>query len=265
MLDKNRYGCVLPHLPDGRTMLIAILSDIHANREAFESVLAATKVAGASEVVILGDLVGYGADPVWCTERAMALAESGAIVLRGNHDEAVSDTATRMNPTAALAMEWTRRQLGEEARAFLAALPMEAREGGRYYVHSDATAPDRWNYVLNSADAHAHLITCLERVSFCGHVHVPALYCTGPTNKTTPFEPRDATPIPLLPQRKWLAVVGSVGQPRDGNPAAAFCLLDTETNELRFMRAPYDVELAAEKIRAAGLPRSLADRLLEGR
>ncbi len=262
---KNRYGCVLPRLPDGRTMLIAILSDIHANREAFEAVLAATAAAGASEVVLLGDLVGYGADPVWCTERAMALAESGAIILRGNHDQAVSDTAIRMNATAALAMEWTRRQLGEQARAFLAALPMEAQDGGRYYVHSEATAPERWHYVLDSADADAHLAICLERVSFCGHVHVPALYCTGPTNRTTPFEPRDATAIPLLQQRKWLAVVGSVGQPRDGNPAAAFCLLDTDTNELRFMRTAYDVELAAEKIRAAGLPRSIAERLLDGR
>ena len=246
-------------------MLIAVLSDIHSNREALESVLAASGAAGASQLVILGDLVGYGADPVWCVERVMALAENGAIVLRGNHDQAVSDTATRMNATAALAMDWTRRQLGEEAREFLAELPMEMRDQDRYYVHAEASAPNRWNYVLGLADADTHLAACPARVSFCGHVHVPALYCTGPTSKITLFEPKDATPIPLLPQRKWLAVVGSVGQPRDGNPAAAYSLLDTETNELRFMRAPYDVELAAEKIRAAGLPRSLADRLLEGR
>lgn len=246
-------------------MLIAVLSDIHSNREAFEAVLAAAEVAGASRLVILGDLVGYGADPLWCTERAMKLAQGGAIVLRGNHDQAVWDSATRMSATAALAMDWTRRQLGEDARDFLAGLPLEANEEDRRYVHADASTPERWNYVLGTTDASAHLAACPERVSFCGHVHVPALYCTGPTHKVTVFEPRDATPLPLLPQRKWLAVVGSVGQPRDGNPASAFCLLDTETSELRFLRVPYDVELAADKIRAAGLPRSLADRLLEGR
>ncbi|MBD9372451.1 metallophosphoesterase family protein [Rhizobium sp. ARZ01] len=246
-------------------MLIAVLSDIHANREAFEAVLAASKSAGTARLVILGDLVGYGADPAWCTDQAMELAERGAIILCGNHDQAVSDTSTRMNATAAVALDWTRRQLGEKARTFLANLPMEVCDADRRYVHAEASAPDRWNYVLGTADADAHFAACAERVSFCGHVHVPALYCTGPTNRVTLFEPQDATPIPLLPQRKWLAVVGSVGQPRDGNPAAAFCLLDTGSNELRFMRVPYDVELASEKIRAAGLPRSLADRLLEGR
>lgn len=246
-------------------MRIAILSDIHANREAFEAALAAANAEGAKRFVLLGDIVGYGADPEWCAEQAMAMAANGAIVLRGNHDDAVGNAAVSMNATATLAIEWTRRQLGSEARAFLAGLPMKAREGDCLFVHADASAPADWNYVLDASDAGQHLGACDARVSFCGHVHKPALYCTAPGGKVTHFCPVAATPVPLLPQRRWLAVMGSVGQPRDGNPCAAFALYDTQSAELRFLRAAYDVEKAAQKIRAAGLPASLADRLFEGR
>lgn len=246
-------------------MLLAILSDIHANREAFEAVLAAVEGAGADRLVLLGDIVGYGADPEWCAERAMALAAGGAVVLRGNHDEAVGNPAVSMNPTATFALEWTRRQLGSETRAFLAALPFEAREGDCLFVHADASAPPAWNYVLDASDAGRHLAACDARVSFCGHVHKPALYSTAPGGRVTHFRPVAATPVPLLPQRRWLAVMGSVGQPRDGDPAAAYALYDTQSAELRFQRAAYDVERAAGKIRAAGLPASLADRLFRGR
>lgn len=244
-------------------MLLAILSDIHANREAFEAVLAAA--AQAERFVLLGDIVGYGADPEWCTERAMALAADGAVVLRGNHDDAVGNAAVSMNPTATLALEWTRRQLGSEHRAFLATLPLKAREGDCLFVHADASAPADWNYVTDASDADLHLSACEARISFCGHVHKPALYCTAPGGKVTHFCPVSTTPLPLLPQRRWLAVMGSVGQPRDGNPAAAFALYDTEGAQLRYLRVAYDIETAASKIRAAGLPASLADRLYRGR
>ncbi len=246
-------------------MLLAILSDIHANREAFEAALAAAAGAGAERLVLLGDIVGYGADPEWCAERAMALAGSGAIVLRGNHDDAVGNPSVSMNPTATLALEWTRRQLGSRTRAFLAALPLEAREGDCLFVHADASAPADWNYVLDASDAGRHLAACAARVSFCGHVHRPALYCIAPGGKVTHFRPGAATPVPLLPQRRWLAVMGAVGQPRDGNPAAALALYDTASAELRYLRVAYDIETAAQKIRAAGLPASLADRLFRGR
>jgi diadenosine tetraphosphatase ApaH/serine/threonine PP2A family protein phosphatase len=246
-------------------MLLAILSDIHANREAFEAVLAAAESSGAGRLALLGDIVGYGADPEWCAQRAMALAAGGAIVLRGNHDEAVGNPAVSMNPTATFALEWTRRQLGSEARTFLAALPFEAREGDCLFVHADASAPAAWNYVLDASDADRHLAACAARVSFCGHVHKPALYSTAPGGKITHFRPVAATPVPLLPQRRWLAVMGSVGQPRDGNAAAAYALYDTERAHLSFQRVTYDMEQAAKKIRTAGLPASLADRLLRGR
>ena len=248
-----------------KIMLLALLSDIHGNREAFEAALAGARAAGAERFVLLGDIVGYGADPEWCAEQAMELAAQGAVVLRGNHDEAVGNPSVSMNPTAAFALEWTRRQLGSRTRAFLSTLPFTAREGECQFVHADASAPEDWNYVLDVADAGAHLAACAARVSFCGHVHKPALYSAAAGGKVTYFRPVAMTPVPLLPQRRWLAVMGAVGQPRDGDPNAAFALYDTESASLRFMRVAYDIEKAAQKIRAAGLPVSLADRLFRGR
>src|SRR5690606_21085950 len=150
-------------------------------------------------------------------------------VLRGNHDDAVGNPSVSMNATATQAIAWTRNQLGAGARAFLAALPLVAQEADVLYVHADARAPPDWNYVLDSFDAGRHLSACDARVSFCGHVHRPALYCMGGGDRVTRFTPAGPTPVPLLPQRRWLAVVGSVGQPRDGNPAAAYCLFDEKT------------------------------------
>jgi len=246
-------------------MLIAVLSDIHANREAFEAVLAAVDAVGAQHLVLLGDIVGYGADPEWCVQRAITLSGSGAVVLCGNHDRAVSDPSVGLNAAAQRAMDWTRNQLGQEERTFLAGLPLEVREEDRLYVHAEASAPEKWRYVLSEEDAAGHFASSLERVSFCGHVHVPALYCTANATKAIRFTPAEPTPIPLLAQRRWLAVMGAVGQPRDGDPSAAFGLFDTSKNELCFMRVPYDVDAAAQKVLGAGLPGSLAKRLAKGR
>jgi Predicted phosphoesterase len=245
-------------------MQIALLSDIHANREAFEAVLSAARAEGAEKLVLLGDIVGYGADPEWCIDRAAALVAQGAIVLRGNHDQAVGDMSVSLNGMARLSLQWTRNQLDDRARSFLAALPLEAHLGNLLFVHASAEKPARWKYVLGVREAAAHLAACDTGISFCGHVHVPALYCTTPVNKVIGFPPGDQVPIPLSDQRQWLAVMGSVGQPRDGNPLAAFGLFDTERHELRFMRVPYDIETAATKILAAGLPAYLADRLRKG-
>ncbi len=245
-------------------MLIALFADIHANREAFEACLSAAEAAGATHTVILGDIVGYGADPEWCTARAMDLLEEGHVVIRGNHDQAVSDPDPDMNNDARKALAWTANQLGRQERTFLNSLPLQILEGDRLYVHADASAPENWNYVRDSDDARLHFKSCLPTLSFCGHVHRPALYGVAPQAGVISFVPNSTNPVPLLPGRKWLGVMGSVGQPRDGNPQAAFGLLDTETNMLRFMRTTYDVGTAAAKIRAAGLPARLADRLQKG-
>lgn len=246
-------------------MRIAIMSDIHANRQAFEAVLAAASERGATRHVILGDIVGYGGDPVWCVDKTMELAGGGAIVIRGNHDQAVSDPSVSMNETARAAIDWTRTQLSETQKAYLAGLPLEIEDGERLYVHADASAPARFHYVSDAETAAAHLQACRARVSFCGHIHRPALYCLGANGKATPFAPSSSTGIPLLPQRRWLAVMGAVGQPRDGNPAAAYGILDTDRGELEYHRVGYDIEGAAAKIRAVGLSEGLATRLFKGK
>lgn len=246
-------------------MRIAILSDIHANRQAYEAVLAAAADRAATRYVILGDIVGYGGDPVWCVDRTMALAAEGALIIRGNHDQGVSDPSVSMNEAARAALDWTRTQLSQTQRAYLAALPLEIEDGERLYVHADASAPARFHYVSDAETAAAHLQACKARVSFCGHIHRPALYCMGTNGKTTAFAPSSSTGIPLLPQRRWLAVMGAVGQPRDGNPAAAYGILDTDKGEIEFHRAGYDIESAAARIRAVGLPEGLAARLFRGK
>ena len=250
---------------DAAAMLIAILSDIHANREAYEAVLTAAAHAGADRLVILGDIVGYGGDPLWCVEKTRALAEAGAVVLRGNHDQAVGEAAPQMHAAALVAMVWTRRQLRDDEQHFLMTLPMAVTEEDRLYVHADASAPTAWNYVTDRDDASAHFAGTSARVSFVGHVHRPALYSLGTaTKKVTRFVPVTPEPIPLLPQRRWLAVACAVGQPRDGNPLAGFCLYDTQSGALSFRRTAYDIDGAAAKIRAAGLPDLLAARLSGG-
>ncbi|MCX8998933.1 metallophosphoesterase [Rhizobiaceae bacterium BDR2-2] len=246
-------------------MLIAILSDIHANREAFEACLDAAVKAGAERFVLLGDIVGYGADPAWCVDKARELAAAGALCVRGNHDEAVSGGTVSLNGAARAAIDWTRGKLDRNQIAFLAQLPLLIEDDDRIYVHADASSPERWRYVTDSACATLHFDATKQRVGFCGHVHVPALYTRAPQGRVTPFTPISQTPVPLLPQRRWLAVMGAVGQPRDGNPAAAFGLYETQASELRFMRTAYDLEAAAAKIRAAGLPERLAARLSAGR
>ena len=138
-------------------------------------------------------------------------------------------------------------------------------DGDRLYVHADASDPKHWIYVQSITEAATSLSATSAAISFCGHVHKPALYTMSATAKMTSFTPKTGAAIPLTPGRHWLAVLGSVGQPRDGNPAAAYLILDTTRNELTFCRAPYDTEAAAAAIRAKGLPTSLAERLLVGR
>lgn len=245
-------------------MLIAILSDIHANREAFETCLDAVSRDRADRLVLLGDIVGYGPDPEWCVDTVRRLIEDGAMVVRGNHDEAASKGAQSMTANARIAIDWTRTRLDVEARAFLGALPMRIDDEDRLYVHSEASAPAAWRYVLDPDDAKRHLAACQASVSFCGHTHRPALHCLSAMGRVTSFTPSVSEPIQLTRQRQWLAVMGAVGQPRDGNPAAAYGLYDTDIRELRFCRAAYDSETTARKVRDAGLPEALATRLLRG-
>ncbi len=245
-------------------MRIALLTDIHGNREAFEACLDHAERNQIDRYVFLGDYVGYGADPAWVIEKVMEYARGGAIVVLGNHDAAVLDGAERMNESAAAAIEWTRAQLGAAHREFIKTMPLHREDGGRYYVHANAYAPNEWGYVADLYAASRSLVATQAQATFCGHTHVPMLFNMSMTGKIASFEPVDRVEIPLTPRRRWLAVIGSVGQPRDNNPAACYAILDTQRGILTYVRVPYDVDSAARKIRDAGLPIGLSLRLLEG-
>jgi diadenosine tetraphosphatase ApaH/serine/threonine PP2A family protein phosphatase len=246
-------------------VLLALFADIHANRQAFSACLDSARARGAEQIIFLGDYVGYGADPEWTVDVVMDAVGAGALALRGNHDNAVGIRGDAMNAEAQIAIEWTRGRLNAAQRQFLAELPLAVEEEDRLYVHAEASQPRKWRYVRDKADAARSIAATDARITFCGHIHRPALYSMSPSAKMTNFAPIPGVRIQLLGTRRWLAVLGSVGQPRDGDPAACFSIFDTESSEITYYRVPYDVAAAASRIRENGLPDWLADRLLVGR
>jgi predicted phosphodiesterase len=247
-------------------MRIALFTDVHANREAFDACLAHAERRRADRFIFLGDLVGYGADPVYVVDRVAELVARGALALLGNHDEAAvtGDTQT-MNDYASRSLAWTSEVLGDNQRRFLSSLPRFLEEDDRLYVHSEASAPKEWRYVSSAGEAERSMRATERRLTFCGHVHRPSLYHMNVNRPAASFAPVTGTPVPLLRTRRWLMVLPSVGQPRDENPAAGYGLHDTDLNEFTIWRPSYDIEASAQKIHAAGLPRILAARLYVGR
>jgi diadenosine tetraphosphatase ApaH/serine/threonine PP2A family protein phosphatase len=248
-------------------MRLAIMTDMHGNLEAFEACIADSVVMQAERHALLGDFVGYGADPEAVVRRARELLGGTGIAVKGNHDAAASgdDAALAgMNDAAAAAIRWTRTVLGDDSWSWLAGLPMTHREGEALFVHADARRPELWSYVTSPAEAERTLRAVDARLVLSGHVHRTTLYQMHAMRPPAAFRPVPGSPVPLLSTRSWLAVIGAVGQPRDGDPRAAYAILDTREMTLTLRRVPYDIDRAAAKIRAAGLPRQLADRLRHG-
>lgn len=245
-------------------MKIALLADIHGNLEALRACLVHAERENAGMLVFLGDLVGYGADPVACLDLLADLAAKGALLVRGNHDEAaLGGLCENMNFVAREAIYWTRARLGPDERNFLAALPLVQRRGDLCFVHASAEAPDQYRYITGNARAERCMNASGAALTCAGHVHHAGLYfATG--NGARVFHPMPGVPIALFRRRRTLAIVGSVGQPRDGNNAAAYALYDEGQRMLTFFRVPYDHITAAAKILAAGLPERLARRLHRG-
>ncbi len=246
-------------------MKLALLADIHSNLEGLTACLEHAREQGADAHAFVGDLVGYGADPVAVLDLVERHVEGGALVVRGNHDAAIlDDGADTMNKSAEAAVEWTRAQLGARHLAFLAGLPFTARRDDVYLVHASADRPGDWTYVSDPLRAGQSLAMARGTWVFSGHVHEQMLYYQGAAGRPLQFRPEPGVAIPVPAHRRWLAIVGSAGQPRDGNTAAAYALLDTARPTLTFFRVPYQWARAAAKIRAAGLPESLARRLERG-
>lgn len=255
-------------------MKYALLSDLHANLHAFEACLNHARTQGAQRIALLGDLVGYGAFPVEVVERCQQLQAEGAIVLRGNHEELIQShslgDAEKAASYGGQTAEWTHQQLTPAQRFWLEVLPMSAHEDTVLLVHASADAPERWRYVEDERMASLSLDAAIEkhpqvRFVFGGHVHRQSLYYRGTGRQLMRFEPTAGVPIPTPQHRHWIATVGSVGQPRDGNPRAMYALFDSSACRLTFHRVAYDHLAAARAIREAGLPEFFAARLETGR
>lgn len=245
-------------------MITALLSDTHGNLEALSACLSHARSRGAERFAFLGDHVGYGADARAVVEIVARYAALGAVVLKGNHDEAIEGSTGYFNDAAQAAIDWARETLTDEQKRFLAALPLVVRRGDTCYVHASAAAPERWDYVDSPSAAKRCADAAQLAYTFCGHVHDQVLYFESAHGRMKEFRPVAGTAIPVRDNRRWVAIVGSVGQPRDRNPSAAYALFDVARREVTFCRVAYNAGAAADKIRQAGLPGSLAIRVESG-
>jgi diadenosine tetraphosphatase ApaH/serine/threonine PP2A family protein phosphatase len=242
-------------------MRVAIVSDIHGNRHAFEAVIDAAEAAGVEELWCLGDLVGYGAEPDAC----VALAEANCeVCLAGNHDLAVVDVLSLedFSRGAALAAQWTKEVMSPATREFLLALEPSGDADGVGLFHASPRDPV-WEYVLSGLTAELCLDATPFRVSLIGHSHV-ALSFHRPEGSPASGSTRREGELLDVGSGEWLINPGSAGQPRDGDPRAAWLVLDTGAWTAEWRRAPYDIAGAQAAIRAARLPDSLAERLQYG-
>lgn len=250
-------------------MKLALLSDLHANLPALDACLAHAREQGADRFAILGDLVGYGPHPVEVVERCRQLGLAGALIIRGNHED-LPELETEVDTGWFDVMRsWTREQLNETQRLWLQDLPLTALFDKVFLVHATADAPDRWRYVLEERTANRSMQAVARhrdvRYIFGGHVHEQSLFYRI-TDREMVRVPITANKALLTrSQRYWLATVGSVGQPRDGDTRANYALFDLDDEMLTFHRVEYDYAAVASDIRDAGLPEILAQRLENGR
>jgi predicted phosphodiesterase len=242
-------------------MRVAICSDIHGNRQAFEAVIAAAEREGAEELWCLGDLVGYGAEPDAC----VALADAHCTVcLAGNHDLAVVEVLSleEFSRGAALAARWTRDVIRPETREYLLSLSPQGSADGVGLFHASPRDPI-WEYVLSGLTAELCFDATDFRVSLIGHSHVALSFHRPEGEPASGSTRREGTELDVT-AGEWLINPGSTGQPRDGDPRAAWLTLDTEAWSVTWKRAEYDIAGAQAAIRAARLPDSLAERLQYG-
>ena len=242
-------------------MKIAVVSDIHGNRHAFEAVLDAIESSDSEELWCLGDLVGYGADPDACVELARRHA---AVCLAGNHDLGVTGALAleEFSRGAELAARWTQGVISPETRAYLEALQPQNLEEEVGLFHASPRDPV-WEYVLSPLQAELCLDVQEHRVCLIGHSHVALSFCRLPGEPASGETRTDGDTLELA-DGEWLINPGSVGQPRDGDPRAAWLALDAGSWSATYHRVEYDIEGAAAAIRAARLPDSLAERLSFG-
>jgi len=240
-------------------MKYAIIADIHGNLEAFQTVLEDIKTQNVNQVVCLGDVVGYNANPKECLQ---IVRDMNIPCVKGNHDEYCSseDALEGFNPHAAEAVHWTRNQLTTEDRQWLRDLKYSRMVGNFTIVHATLDAPQRWGYVFDKLAAAASFPYQNTQVCFFGHTHVPVAFMRDSVVRGGTY-----SKFKIDVSKKYFVNVGAVGQPRDNNPKAAYVVFDVEAGTIELRRLDYDIPTTQEKIRAAGLPERLAERLEFGR
>jgi diadenosine tetraphosphatase ApaH/serine/threonine PP2A family protein phosphatase len=236
-------------------------SDVHGNLEALEAVLADASKRGYDAAVCLGDIVGYSADPEECVRLVARLPGCSSVL--GNHDAALLDPELRayLNPAAQAGVRYAERSVTEESLEFLRSLPLAIESDGEYTAtHSSPFKPEEWYYVLEPMEARDAMRAMTQPLAFIGHTHYPAYH--NRTGAMVPLAPQE--PVVFRPGEKYIVNVGSVGQPRDGDPRSAYLVYDDRARTAEVYRVSYDVEAAAMKILLAGLPAMLADRIRRG-
>jgi diadenosine tetraphosphatase ApaH/serine/threonine PP2A family protein phosphatase len=238
---------------------IAVLSDIHGNLEALEAVLGEVDRSGVDLLCSLGDIVGYGPSPAACLE---IVRRRAAVSLMGNHDAAVAGLTSLddFNEFARSAVEWTAARLDEGQIEYLATLPYTYRERELLLVHASPIEPERWHYIHGMADIDEHFAAFAERLCFVGHSHRPGVFAIGADRGVA----RRGECETLRPGQRYLVNAGSVGQPRDRDPRAAYVVYDAAGESITVRRVAYPVEKTQQRMRAARIPAFLVDRLGAG-
>ncbi|MFQ5864799.1 MAG: metallophosphoesterase family protein [bacterium] len=241
-------------------MRYAIISDIHGNLEALQKVLTQIDNEKIDQILCLGDVVGYGPNPNECVD---IVRKKSKITLAGNHDYAPLGKLdiSYFNPWARSAINWTADELTQSSIDFLLNLPLKIEIDSFTIVHSTPHNPEEWNYIITIGDAIRNFPEFESQVCFVGHSHVPLIIAEDDKGE---YQVINENPLKLKRNNRYIINVGSVGQPRDLNPRAAFAIFDTKEATYELFRVEYDMTETQRKIRDSGLPEFLADRLEKG-
>lgn len=242
-------------------MRYGIFSDVHSNLEALDAVINAYRQEDIGRYLCIGDVVGYAANPVECVEKVKALA---SITVAGNHDWAAADlfSIEYFIPAAREALLWTKDRLTDSVKYFLESLGLTYENQDLVLAHGTLDEPGEFNYLIDEGAAALTFSVLKAKICFVGHTHRPGIFIK---NYLDTIHYKETSRIEIKEGNKYIVNVGSVGQPRDENPLAAYCIYDTDKSEVQIKRISYDIETARNKIISAGLPKFLGDRLLTGR
>jgi diadenosine tetraphosphatase ApaH/serine/threonine PP2A family protein phosphatase len=243
-------------------MRYLLISDVHGNLEALQATLEAAEKLDPYQLMCLGDIVGYGADPSACLD---TIGDRANLILAGNHDLAVAGVIgyDDFNPIARQSVEWTRNTLSDADKELLSSLPLQYIDGDYCFTHASPIDPMKFSYIRTLEDVAEVFNRIGQKFCFVGHTHLPVLVRMG--RATGKMEVVRDDKVFVDDDHRYFINIGSLGQPRDNNPDACAVVLDEEAGSIEFMRIPYDITVSQEKILSEGLPSYLAERLLLAR